>query len=106
MVLCNAIRARRLVRFVYDGYERVVEPHAYGVTRDGRELLTGWLVGGWSASALEAGWRSYHVDEMHDTAATATDFPGPRAGYNPRDPRLVHVYCHLEPDQTAPAESP
>jgi hypothetical protein len=33
----DAVRARRLLRFVYEGYERVVGPHAYGVNTAGHE---------------------------------------------------------------------
>lgn len=27
-LICDAIRARRLLRFVYEGYERIIEPHS------------------------------------------------------------------------------
>ena len=43
VVICDAIRARRLLRFVYDGYERVVEPHVHGVTTAGHEAVRGYL---------------------------------------------------------------
>ena len=26
-LVCDAIRSRRLLRFIYEGYERIVEPH-------------------------------------------------------------------------------
>ena len=56
VVVCDAIRARRLLRFVYDGYERVVEPHLYGVNTAGHETLSGWL-----AAFVYAGlWRTLH----------------------------------------------
>lgn len=95
VIVCDAIRARRLLRFVYDGYERVVEPHAYGVNTAGHEAVSAWLVGGWSASAPEPGWRTFLVDGMRDVAALAERFDGPRAGYDPDDPRLVRVHCRL-----------
>ena len=31
ILICDAIRTRSLLRFVYDGYERVVEPHLYAI---------------------------------------------------------------------------
>jgi hypothetical protein len=97
VLFCDAIRARRLVRFAYGGYERVIEPHAYGVTRDGHELLTGWLVSGWSASAPGQGWRTYRVDQISDAVATSQSFTAPWRGYRFNDPRLQTVYCQLEP---------
>ncbi len=95
ITICDAIRASRLLRFVYDGYERVVEPHAYGVNTAGHEAVSGWLVGGWSASATEPGWRMFLVGQMRDVAALAEPFVGPRAGHNPDDPHFVRVYCQI-----------
>jgi predicted DNA-binding transcriptional regulator YafY len=96
VTICDAIRARRLLRFVYDGYERVVEPHAYGVNTAGHEALSGWLVGGWSASATEPGWRMFRLDQMRDVAALAEAFDAERAGYNHDDPHFVRIYCQLD----------
>jgi hypothetical protein len=97
VIICDAIRARRLLRFVYDGYERLVEPHTYGVNTAGHEAVSGRLVGGWSASEPEPGWRMYLVDQMRDVAALAEPFEGPHAGYNADDPHFVRVYCQVEP---------
>jgi hypothetical protein len=63
-LICDAIRARRLIRFAYDGYERVAEPHLYGISSASREVLSAYLVGGWSASEGAPGWRKYLVREM------------------------------------------
>ena len=96
VAICDAIRARRLLRFVYDGYERVVEPHVYGVNSAGREALSAWLVSGWSKSDPDPGWRMYLVTEMRDVAATAEAYAGTRPGYNPDDGRMAEVYCRLD----------
>ena len=96
VAICDAIRARRLLGLVYDGFERVVEPHGYGVNSAGREALSAWLVSGWSTSDPDPGWRMYLVPEMRDVAATAEPFDGARPGYNPEDSRMAQVYCRLE----------
>ena len=96
VVICDAIRARRLLRFVYDGYERVVEPHLYGVNTAGHEAVRGYLVRGWSASETSPGWRMYLVDRMEGVAALADSFPGPRGEYNPEDTQMERIYCRLE----------
>ena len=96
VVICDAIRARRLLRFVYDGYERVVEPHLYGVNSAGHEAIRAYLVRGWSASETSPGWRMYLIDRMHDVAALAESFDGPRGEYNPDDSQMVRVYCRIE----------
>ena len=96
VLICNAIWARRLIRFIYEGYERIVEPHIHGINTANHEALSAYLVGGWSASSPEPGWRNYLVREMHDIHVLATPFPGPRPGYNPEDPAIRQVYCRLE----------
>ena len=95
-LLCDAIRARRLLRFVYEGYERIVEPHAYGINTQNHEMLSCYLVGGWSASKPEAGWRNYLVREMHDVHVLAEPFTAARPGFNPQDDAFRQVYCRLD----------
>ena len=96
-IICDAIRAKRLLRFIYEGYERIVEPHIHGINGANHEMLSGWLVGGWSESRPEPGWRNYLVSDMHDVHALADGFDGPRPKYNPFDPQVRQVFCRLEP---------
>ncbi len=96
-IICDAIRARRLIRFIYEGYERIVEPHLHGINAANHEMLSGWLVGGWSESRPEPGWRNYLVREMHDVHALADRFEGPRPKYNAFDPQVRQVFCRIEP---------
>ena len=103
-LICNAIEARRLVRFVYDGYERVVEPHLYGINQANHEMLSGYLVAGWSASKPEPGWRNYLIADMADIHVLGTPFVGPRAGYNPNDVHIRQIFCRV--DQAGSAGHP
>ena len=95
-IICDAIRGRRLLRFVYEGYERIVEPHLHGINSANHEMLSAYLVGGWSATETEPGWRNYLVREMHDVQALAESFAGPREGYNPESAQVRQVFCRLE----------
>lgn len=104
VLVCDAIRARRYLRFVYEGYERIVEPHLYGINTASHEMLSAWLVAGWSASAPEPGWRNYLVREMVDLHVLSTPFAGPRPGYNPEDDSFRQVHCRLERRAVAPPE--
>jgi hypothetical protein len=105
-LICDAIRARRLIRFVYDGYERIAEPHAYGISTANHEVVSGYLVGGWSASEGAPGWRKYLVRDMHDIHALAESFAAPRPGYNPEDRQMRQVFCRLEAAARPAAEAP
>ena len=107
-IICDAIRTKRLIRFVYEGYERIVEPHLHGINTANHEMLSGWLVGGWSESRPEPGWRNYIVRDMHDVHALSERFEGPRPRYNAFDPQVRQVFCRLEPTTvlSRAAESP
>ena len=104
--ICDAIRAQRLIRFVYDGYERIAEPHAYGISTANHEVVSAYLVGGWSASEGAPGWRKYLVRDMHDIHALAETFAAPRPGYNPDDRQMRQVFCRLEAGSRLAAEAP
>lgn len=95
-IICNAIRSRRRLRFIYDGYERIVEPHVYGINTASHEAVRGWLVAGWSESEAAPGWRTYLVREMHEVHALAQGFDAPREGYVADDRQMRQVYCRLE----------
>jgi hypothetical protein len=97
VLICDAIRARRLLRFVYEGYERIIEPHAHGLNAASREVVSGWLVGGWTRTDTEPGWRNYLVHDMHDVHVLAEPFAGPRSGFNPQSSRMRQIFCQLEP---------
>lgn len=48
--ICDAIRNRRILRFSYDGHPRIVEPHAYGLSRERAEVIRCYQTGGTSYS--------------------------------------------------------
>ena len=95
VVICDAIRTRRLLRFVYDGYERIVEPHLYGVNSAGHEMLTAWLRPGHSRTDPQGGWRNYRLDDLSRLQMLPETFDSPRPGFNPNDSRMREVYCAL-----------
>jgi hypothetical protein len=100
-LVCDAIRARRLIRFVYEGYERILEVHIYGINSANHEMVAGWLVGGWSASRPEPGWRNYLLRDMADVHALAETFE-PRPNFNPANPLFRQIYCHVPAGAGAP----
>jgi hypothetical protein len=93
--LCSAIRSRRVIRFYYDGGFRTAEPFCHGADTEGHDLLRAYQTGGYSESASAAGWRLFRVDRMNSISITDAGFTGNRPDYNPDDPAMIIMYCHL-----------
>jgi hypothetical protein len=97
-LICEAIRCKKLLQFSYGNHTRVVEPHLFGRDSAEHDVLSAYLVRGYSESRQKPYWRFYLVSNL--TLLTMLDerFPGPRKGYNPRGQRMLKVYCCLERD--------
>jgi hypothetical protein len=93
--ICDAIGAPRVIRFQYDGGMRTVEPHAYGQSNAGNDLLRAYQLSGASRSGESSGWKLFRVDEMTGIQVSDQHFAGPRAGYDRFDDAMRHVYCRL-----------
>lgn len=93
--ICLAIAERQLLMFAYGGAVRVVEPHLHGRTTAGHDALSAWMRSGWSRADPEGGWRMYRTDALEGLQILPERFPGPRPGFNPRDPHFVEVYCRV-----------
>jgi hypothetical protein len=75
-LLWQAIERRRMIRLVYHGKERLVEPHDHGVL-NGTVQLLGYQVAGLSSRPLP-NWILMKVDEMEDLEVLETTFAGGR----------------------------
>jgi hypothetical protein len=91
----KAILDKRLLRFVYDGYFRTVEPHTYGIDKQGRHTLVAYQVRGGSRSGELAGWKTFHESEMHRLSTLDERFSGPRPEYRRGDGAFVSIIAEL-----------
>lgn len=95
LVICAAIRSHEIIHFDYDGSERVVEPFCHGTSTTGKELLRGYQVGGQSASGAPVGWKLFAVSKIVELSQTGETFSGVRSDFNPSDPAISAVHCHI-----------
>ena len=90
--ICQAIAARRLLRFAYGGGLRTVEPHAHGWSAAGVELLRAYQTFGFSSSGEASGWKTFHVDRIAGLRLDDGTF-SPRPDFNRADPGFSRLCC-------------
>jgi hypothetical protein len=94
-LLAQAISTRHLLTLQYDGFTRSVEPHAYGVDKDGHEKLRCWQVAGGSVSGETAGWKLLNVSDIRATTTSQSTFSFARPGYKRQDSAMQRLYAQL-----------
>jgi predicted DNA-binding transcriptional regulator YafY len=78
--ISNAITKRCMLAFWYDGTQRIVEPHTYGVLSTGEVALNAWQLNK-AGDTGTVGWRLYHLDRMSAVTALGERFVGTRPDY-------------------------
>ena len=94
-IICEAIEKKRLLQFSYDDLTRIVEPHLFGRKTSGNNVLSAYLVGGYTESDNAPYWRNYVVEEMEFVVMLDETFAGARKGFNPNDISMETIYCRL-----------
>jgi predicted DNA-binding transcriptional regulator YafY len=76
--ILTAIHGKRLLRFIYHGKERIVEPHDYGIQKGVVNLFT-YQTAGESSSSRLPDWRKFAVLSMSGLELLDETFPGSRS---------------------------
>ena len=92
--IIDAIEKKKLIEFIYDGESRVVEPHCYGLSTKGNEVLRAYQVDGYSSSG-NMGWKMYDLGKANSINVLDDTFDESRNGYNRRDKAMSEIYSEL-----------
>lgn len=93
-IIVEAIRQKRVLTLIYDGLRRELEPHCYGLDRNGKEMLRAWQFGGHSKSPLPD-WRLLKVASATAIAISETHFQGARPDYTVPDKAIRAPFAQL-----------
>lgn len=93
--IITAIRNLEQLTFSYDGLQRVVEPHTYGITTTGKQSLRAYQVQGGHLSEHIQPWHLFTVSKMVGLRSTGNKFQGARQGYKRQDTALQQIYAQL-----------
>lgn len=76
-VIRTAIANRNLLEFTYHGYQRIAEPHVYGI-KDGRRQILVYQIGGLTSTGRVPDWRLIGLEEISGLRVKRETFAGPR----------------------------
>lgn len=98
-LLRQALAHKQVIRFTYDGLERLVEPHAFGVTAGLKLMLRGYQTGGESNTGL--GWKLFDLGRAEDLELIEVNFITPRNGYRTGDGAMAMILDELPEEMVA-----
>lgn len=94
-IIVTAIEQTNVLSLTYDGIPREVEPHAYGVSKGGNELLRCYQISGRHNSEKPHDWELFSVSQIMSLVNTGATFAGPRPDYKRGDKAMAVIYREL-----------
>jgi hypothetical protein len=95
-LICEAIRKRALLEFLYHNRRRVVAPYCCGVSTRGVEVLRAVQVRGESASGGMGFGKLWTVADIVDLRMLDEAFTPDDPDYNPQDRAMTTIYCGIQ----------
>lgn len=92
---CDALNRQCCLEIRYDGYSRVVEVHAVGVSSAGHDVMRVWQVRGGSVSNEPVGWKLLRLDEAVGVAVLSERSSAPRPGFKRGDKAMQRIFCEV-----------
>lgn len=85
-IILDALAGRKVLKFMYNGLQRVCEPHVLGIANGVPQVLCYQLDGKSSRGGIPA-WRRFDLASIGELETTAETFPGVRS--IPQGPHTV-----------------
>jgi hypothetical protein len=90
----ESISQKAMLELRYHGYNRVVEPHAYGRDKSGDEILRCYQVEGGSESGERAGWKLLKLADIYSIHKLKRTFTQ-RSEYRRNDKAMELIFSQL-----------
>jgi hypothetical protein len=94
-LLCEAIRARSLLAFEYEGLARVVAPYCHGTNRRGVEVLRAVQLRGATRSGGLGFGKLWIASKMVHVRVLEETFSRDDPDYNPDDSAMLRIHCRV-----------
>ena len=93
--IVQAIQEKKLLSLTYDNISRVVEPHIYGKSANGKEYLRCYQIKGGHKSSTKHDWELLEVSKVTSLSETGDCFLNARPDYVRSDKRIKTIYAQL-----------
>jgi hypothetical protein len=93
--IISAINGKKLLSLTYDGHHRVVEPHAYGTTKKGNDILRCFQIKGGHSSDKPHDWNLLTVSEITNLSDSVGHFACARHDYKRDDKAMQTIYAQI-----------
>lgn len=93
--IIQAIENRQILEFEYDSCFRRVEPHTFGVSSTGKDMLSAYQIEGDTVSGNVPDWKQFSLNKIKNLEILNETFTGTRLGYTKGDSRMTRIYCEL-----------
>jgi hypothetical protein len=93
--ITDAIQKQEILSLVYKNVARMVEPHAYGESTAGNEILRCFQVSGGHTSDKPHDWDLLTVSKISSLSSTGEKFSGPRPDYKRGDKAMTRIFAEL-----------
>lgn len=90
----SAIAEKRMLELRYHGYNRTVEPHAYGRDKSGDEILRCYQTSGGSESGERVGWKLLKIADAYAVHGLKQEFRL-RPEYKRNDKAMEYIFCQV-----------
>jgi hypothetical protein len=94
-LICEAIRRKALLQFLYHGRLRVVAPYCHGVSTRGSRVLRAVQVRGYSSSNGFGFGKLWLVDEIENPMMLTESFTPDDSTYNANDSAMTEIHCQV-----------
>ncbi|WP_089083287.1 hypothetical protein [Aquitalea magnusonii] len=89
-----AINDRKVISLNYDGLDRLIEPHAVGVSSAGNVALLCFQIAGDHTTAGHD-WNLFTLSKITNLDVTDSNFESPQPGYKRGDRGMTKIYAEL-----------
>lgn len=102
--IIKSIRDREVLGFVYNGFARVVEPHAVGISITGNSVLWCFQTQGGGVAQSQIAfdhvmlgyeWDLFELSQIANLHSTGRHFVGERYGYKRGNRHMASIFAEL-----------